>query len=85
MLQEYLLRSLRRSYHQRKELQVVKSLCLSENLRISDELYKLYESQGPVVVTADDACHVCGEAVADSVFMRTPELQTVHLHCAPPK
>ncbi|GJJ69717.1 vacuolar protein sorting-associated protein 3 [Entomortierella parvispora] len=83
MLQEYLLRSLRRSYHQRKELQVVKSLCLSENLRISDELYKLYESQGPVVITANDVCHVCGEAVADSVFMRTPELQTVHLHCGP--
>ncbi|KAG0046598.1 hypothetical protein BGZ83_008231 [Gryganskiella cystojenkinii] len=64
MLQEYLLRSLRRGYHQRKELQVVKSLCLSENLRISHELYQLYDQQGPVVITADEVCPLANYSLA---------------------
>lgn len=80
-LQEYLLRSLRRSYHDFKEIQVVKGLSLGENLRISEELFQLYETQGPVVITADDICHVCGDAVADSVFMRTVDMRIIHLHC----
>ncbi|KAG0374480.1 transforming growth factor, beta receptor associated protein 1 [Mortierella sp. AD032] len=80
-LQEYLLRSLRRSYHDFKEIQVVKGLSLGENLRISEELFQLYESQGPVVITADDICHVCGDAVADAVFMRTADMRIIHLHC----
>ncbi|KAF9296432.1 transforming growth factor, beta receptor associated protein 1 [Linnemannia elongata] len=80
-LQEYLLRSLRRSYHDFKEIQVVKGLSLGENLRISEELFQLYETQGPVVITADDICHVCGDAVADAVFMRTVDMRIIHLHC----
>ncbi|KAF9131142.1 transforming growth factor, beta receptor associated protein 1 [Mortierella sp. 14UC] len=80
-LQEYLLRSLRRSYHDFKEIQVVKGLSLGENLRISEELFQLYESQGPVVITANDICHVCGDAVADAVFVRTVDMRVIHLHC----
>ncbi|KAK3830887.1 MAG: vacuolar sorting protein 39 domain 2-domain-containing protein [Linnemannia elongata] len=80
-LQEYLLRSLRRSYHDFKEIQIVKGLSLGENLRISEELFQLYETQGPVVITADDICHVCGDAVADAVFMRTVDMRIIHLHC----
>ncbi|KAI7826543.1 vacuolar sorting protein 39 domain 2-domain-containing protein [Gamsiella multidivaricata] len=81
LLQQYLLRSLRRSYHEFKEMQIVKGLSLGENLRICEELFQLYETQGPVVITADDICHVCGIAVADSVFMRTVDMKTIHLHC----
>ncbi|ORZ12536.1 vacuolar sorting protein 39 domain 2-domain-containing protein [Lobosporangium transversale] len=81
LLQRYLVRSLRRSYHEFKEIQVVKGLSLGENLRISEELYQLYEAQGPVIITADDICHVCGTAVADTVFMRTVDMKVVHLHC----
>ncbi|KAF9122399.1 transforming growth factor, beta receptor associated protein 1 [Mortierella sp. GBA39] len=80
-LQEYLLRSLRRSHHDFKEIQVVKGLSLGENLRISEELIQLYETQGPVVITANDVCHVCGDAVADAVFMRTVDMRIIHLHC----
>jgi hypothetical protein len=80
-LQEYLLRSLRRSYHEFKEIQVVKGLSLGENLRISEELFQLYKTQGPIVITADDICHVCGDAVADAVFMRTADMKVIHLHC----
>ncbi|KAG0205351.1 hypothetical protein BGX33_007985 [Mortierella sp. NVP41] len=80
-LQEYLLRSLRRSHHDFKEIQVVKGLSLGENLRVSEELFQLYESQGPVVITADDVCAVCGDAVADTVFMRTVDMRIIHLHC----
>ncbi|KAG0260255.1 transforming growth factor, beta receptor associated protein 1 [Mortierella polycephala] len=81
MLQQYLLRSLRKSYHEFKEIQVVKGLSLGENLRVSQELFQLYATQGPVVVTPDDICHVCGSAVADAVFMRTVDMKIIHLHC----
>ncbi|KAF9578179.1 transforming growth factor, beta receptor associated protein 1 [Lunasporangiospora selenospora] len=81
LLHQYLSRSLRRSQHEFKEIQVIKGLSLGENLRISEELHQLYQAQGPVVLTADDVCHVCGMAVADSVFMRTVDMQTIHLHC----
>ncbi|KAF8985754.1 hypothetical protein BGZ46_002133, partial [Entomortierella lignicola] len=79
LLQQYLLRSLRRSYHEFKEVQVAKGLSLGENLRINDELYQLYKTQGPVVITADDICHVCGTTVADTVFMRTVQMGHVKL------
>ncbi|KAG0006620.1 hypothetical protein BGZ65_005965 [Modicella reniformis] len=75
LLQRYLLRSLRRSYHEFKEIQVIKGLSLGENLKISEELSQLYESQGPVVITADVICHVCGTAVADDVFVRTADMK----------
>ncbi|KAG0212916.1 transforming growth factor, beta receptor associated protein 1 [Mortierella sp. GBA30] len=81
LLQQYLLRSLRRNYHDFKEIQVVKGLSLGENLRISEELFQLYESEGPVVITADVECDVCGIAVADAVFMRTVDNRIIHLHC----
>ncbi|KAF9173570.1 transforming growth factor, beta receptor associated protein 1 [Mortierella sp. AD010] len=81
LLQQYLLRSLRRSYHELKEVQIAKGLSLGENLRISEELFQLYETQGPVVISADDICHVCGTAVADTVFMRTVDMKIIHLHC----
>ncbi|KAF8953259.1 hypothetical protein BGZ52_000614 [Haplosporangium bisporale] len=54
LLQNYLLRSLRRSHHVFKEIQIMKGLSLGENLRISEELFRLYEEQGPVVVTPQD-------------------------------
>ncbi|KAG0337928.1 hypothetical protein BG000_004793 [Podila horticola] len=69
LLQNYLLRSLRRSHHVFKEIQIMKGLSLGENLRISEELFRLYEEQGPVVVTPQDVCSVCGASIADSVFM----------------
>ncbi|KAF9438183.1 hypothetical protein BGZ76_009390, partial [Entomortierella beljakovae] len=47
LLQKYLVRSLRRSYHGHKEIQIAKGLSLGENLRISEELYQLYETHGP--------------------------------------
>ncbi|KAG0017053.1 hypothetical protein BGZ80_008658, partial [Entomortierella chlamydospora] len=81
LLQQYLLRSLRRSYHELKEVQIAKGLSLGENLRISEELFQLYETQGPVVISADDICHICGTAVADTVFMRTVDMKIIHLHC----
>ncbi|KAF9924955.1 transforming growth factor, beta receptor associated protein 1 [Mortierella alpina] len=81
LLHQYLLRSLRRSYHDFKEIQVVKGLSLGENLRISEELFQLYESSGPVVITADIVCDVCGIAVADAVFMKTADSKIIHLHC----
>ncbi|CAO3574989.1 unnamed protein product [Mortierella alpina] len=84
LLQQYLLRSLRRSYHDFKEIQVVKGLSLGENLRISEELFQLYESSGPVVITADIVCDVCGIAVADAVFMKTADSKIIHLHCGSP-
>ncbi|KAF9105528.1 transforming growth factor, beta receptor associated protein 1 [Mortierella sp. AM989] len=81
LLQQYLVRSLRRSYHDYKEVQVAKGLSLGENLCISEELYKLYETQGPVKITADDICYICGTAVADAVFIRTVDMKIIHLHC----
>ncbi|KAF9576009.1 transforming growth factor, beta receptor associated protein 1 [Mortierella alpina] len=84
LLQQYLLRSLRRSYHDFKEIQVVKGLSLGENLRISEELFQLYERSGPVVITADIVCDVCGIAVADAVFMKTVDSKIIHLHCGSP-
>ncbi|KAI1315748.1 transforming growth factor, beta receptor associated protein 1 [Mortierella claussenii] len=81
LLQQYLSRSLRRSCHDFKEMQIIKGLSLGENLRISEELFRLHYSQGPVVITADDICPVCGTALADSVFMRTPDMRVIHLHC----
>ncbi|KAG0099845.1 transforming growth factor, beta receptor associated protein 1 [Podila epicladia] len=84
LLQNYLLRSLRRSHHVFKEIQIMKGLSLGENLRISAELFRLYEEQGPVVVTPQDVCSVCGASIADSVFMRTVDQKTIHLHCGSP-
>ncbi|KAF9388781.1 transforming growth factor, beta receptor associated protein 1 [Podila verticillata] len=84
LLQNYLLRSLRRSHHVFKEIQIMKGLSLGENLRISEELFRLYEEQGPVVVTPQDVCSVCGASIADSVFMRTVDQKTIHLHCGSP-
>jgi len=81
LLQNYLLRSLRRSHHVFKEIQIMKGLSLGENLRISEELFRLYEEQGPVVVAPQDVCSVCGASIADSVFMRTVNHKTIHLHC----
>ncbi|KAG0303656.1 transforming growth factor, beta receptor associated protein 1 [Dissophora globulifera] len=81
LLQRYLLRSLRRNYHEFKEIQIIKGLSLGENLRISEELFQLYESQGPAVITPDDVCDVCGTALADDVFMRTLDKRVIHLHC----
>ncbi|KAF9428575.1 transforming growth factor, beta receptor associated protein 1 [Podila epigama] len=85
LLRSYLLRSLRRNYHVFKEIQVVKGLSLGENLRVSEDLFKLYEEYGPVVVTQQDACSVCGASIADSVFMRTLDHKTIHLHCGSPQ
>ncbi|KAG0350422.1 transforming growth factor, beta receptor associated protein 1 [Podila minutissima] len=84
LLQNYLLRSLRRSHHVFKEIQIMKGLSLGENLRTSEELFRLYEEQGPVVVTPQDVCSVCGASIADSVFMRTVDQKTIHLHCGSP-
>ncbi|KAG0224780.1 transforming growth factor, beta receptor associated protein 1 [Mortierella sp. GBA43] len=81
LLQRYLLRSLRRNYHEFKEIEIIKGLSLGENLKISEELFQLYESQGPVVITADAICHVCGTSVADAVFVRTADMKIIHLHC----
>ncbi|KAG0023059.1 transforming growth factor, beta receptor associated protein 1 [Podila clonocystis] len=84
LLQNYLLRSLRRSHHVFKEIQIMKGLSLGENLRISEELFRQYEELGPVVVTPQDVCSVCGASIADSVFMRTVDQKTIHLHCGSP-
>ncbi|KAG0343263.1 hypothetical protein BG004_005429 [Podila humilis] len=71
LLQNYLVRSLRRNHHAFNEIQIIKGLRLGENLRLSKELIELYEDKGPVVITADDICPACGTSIADSVFMQT--------------
>jgi len=79
MLQEFLIRSLRRSLDDYNESQIVLGLSRGENLLISSDLIRTYKEIGPIAVDNHTACINVG----DSIFVRESQHgQLLHLHCA---
>ncbi|CAG8490970.1 5112_t:CDS:10 [Ambispora leptoticha] len=81
MLSDFLIRSLRQSYHDYRESQILKGLTRGENMMVNSELYKAYEEIGPIVITPDLPCASCDKVINESMFMRQPNKDIVHLHC----
>ncbi|GAN02424.1 transforming growth factor-beta receptor-associated protein 1 isoform X1 [Mucor ambiguus] len=83
MLQEFLIRSLRRSLDDYNESQIVLGLSRGENLLISSDLIRTYKEIGPISVDNHTACIKCHRNVCDSIFVRESQNgQLLHLHCA---
>lgn len=83
MLQEFLIRSLRRSLDDYNESQIVLGLSRGENLLISSDLIRTYKEIGPIAVDNHTACIKCHRNVGDSIFVRESQHgQLLHLHCA---
>lgn len=83
MLQEFLIRSLRRSLDDFTESQIVVGLSRGENLMVSSDMIKTYEAIGPMVIDAQTSCLKCHRTVGNSIFVRESEHgQILHLHCA---
>ncbi|CAG8557965.1 2611_t:CDS:10 [Paraglomus brasilianum] len=81
MLQEFLVRSLRQSHHEYRSEQILKGICRGENTLVKHELFKAREEIGPVVITTNLSCAICQNLISDSVFIRQPNSDIVHLHC----
>ncbi|KAK4513889.1 uncharacterized protein ATC70_005896 [Mucor velutinosus] len=83
MLQEFLIRSLRRSLDDYNESQIVLGLSRGENLLIGSDLIRTYKEIGPISVDNHTACIKCHRNVGDSIFVRESQHgQLLHLHCA---
>ncbi|KAG9296858.1 hypothetical protein G9A89_006813 [Geosiphon pyriformis] len=81
MLNEFLGRSIRQSFHDYRENQILKGLSRGENIVVNAELYKLYEEIGPVVITTENSCASCQEFINNAEFMRQPNKEIVHINC----
>jgi hypothetical protein len=83
MLQEFLIRSLRRSLDDYNESQIVLGLSRGENLLISSDLIRTYKEIGPISIDNHTSCSKCHRNVANSIFVRESQHgQLLHLHCA---
>ncbi|CAG8482660.1 5490_t:CDS:10 [Paraglomus occultum] len=81
MLQKFLVRSLRLSHHEYREEQILKGISRGENTLVKHELFKAREEIGPIVITTNLSCAICQNLISDSVFIRQPNSDIVHLHC----
>jgi len=50
-------------------------------LQVKHELFKAREEIGPIVITTNLSCAICQNLISDSVFIRQPNSDIVHLHC----
>ncbi|KAI8640536.1 vacuolar sorting protein 39 domain 2-domain-containing protein [Parasitella parasitica] len=83
MLQEFLIRSLRRSLDDYNESQIVLGLSRGENLLTGSDLIRTYKEIGPISIDNQTACLKCHRNVGSSVFVRESQHgQLLHLHCA---
>ncbi|CAG8574593.1 9361_t:CDS:10 [Ambispora gerdemannii] len=80
MLSEFLIRSLRQSYHDYRESQILKGLLRGENMMVNSELYKAYDEVGPIVITSNLPCASCNKIITDSMVLRQPNKDIIHLH-----
>ncbi|KAI8384808.1 uncharacterized protein BYT42DRAFT_603782 [Radiomyces spectabilis] len=83
MLQNFLIRSLRRSFHAYREGQIILGLSRGENLMVGSELIEVYKDIGPVTVDLHDVCEQCQEYLGPGPFVRESRYgQLLHLDCA---
>ncbi|KAI7897305.1 vacuolar sorting protein 39 domain 2-domain-containing protein [Mucor mucedo] len=83
MLQDFLIRSLRRSLDDYNESRIVVALGRGENLMVSSEMIKTYKEIGSITVDYETTCLKCHRIIGDSIFVRESEHgQILHLHCA---
>ncbi|KAI9472064.1 MAG: CNH domain-containing protein [Benjaminiella poitrasii] len=83
MLQDFLIRSLRRSLDDYNESQIELALSRGENLEVNSEMIVLQKDIGPVVVEHETTCIKCHRDIGESLFVRESECgQLLHLHCA---
>lgn len=81
MLNEFLVRSLRQTYHEYREGQILRGLCLGENVMINIELFKTYQEIGPSVITQNVTCSLCSRHISGSDFKKEPNNNIAHLNC----
>ncbi|CAG8455984.1 9617_t:CDS:10, partial [Acaulospora morrowiae] len=81
MLNEFLIRSLRQSYHEYREGQILKGLCRGENTTVNYELFQTYKEIGPLVITQNVICSLCKKHISGAEFKRLPNSDIVHVQC----
>ncbi|CAG8645375.1 7558_t:CDS:2, partial [Diversispora eburnea] len=81
MLNNFLVRSLRQSYHNYREGQILKGLCRGENLMIKYELSQAYQDIGPIIITQNVVCASCKKHISGAEFMRQPNNDIIHVQC----
>ncbi|CAG8578176.1 17554_t:CDS:10, partial [Acaulospora colombiana] len=81
MLNEFLIRSLRKNYHEYREGQILKGLCRGENTMITHELFQKYKEIGPIIITQNVVCAACKKHISGAGFKRLPNSDIVHVRC----
>ncbi|GAA5809917.1 hypothetical protein MFLAVUS_003332 [Mucor flavus] len=83
MLQEFLIRSLRRSLDDYNESRIVLGLSRGENIMVGSDMIKTYKEIGSITVDFETTCLKCHRIIASTIFVRESEHgQILHLHCA---
>ncbi|KAJ8655866.1 hypothetical protein O0I10_008530 [Lichtheimia ornata] len=83
MLQDFLIRSLRRSLHDHRNSQIVVSLSRGENVMANSQVIDLYKDIGPIYVDPQSECHKCHQYLGDSIVVREHRHgHLLHLTCA---
>ncbi|CAG8470925.1 27943_t:CDS:10 [Dentiscutata erythropus] len=81
LLNEFLVRSLRQTYHEYREDQILKGLCLGEKVMIEIELHKTYQEIGPSCITQNVTCSLCSRHISGSSFKKLLNNDIVHENC----
>ncbi|CAJ0628323.1 3331_t:CDS:10, partial [Entrophospora sp. SA101] len=72
MFNEFLVKSIRKDYHEYREGQILKSICHA------------YQEIGPIVITQNVKCTICEDYISGSDFLRKTNSDLVHLKCENP-
>nr|CAG8434698.1 7037_t:CDS:10 [Entrophospora candida] len=72
MFNEFLVKSIRKDYHEYREGQILKSICHA------------YQEIGPIVITQNVKCTICKDYISGSDFLRKTNSDLVHLKCENP-
>jgi len=85
VVSSFLARSLRRSLHQRHQAQIVKALCVDQNMKVKERVYPILREEGMVVEEASGADDDDDDGSVDEkeeVFNEKAELPAVDHHVA---
>ncbi|XP_078466273.1 vam6/Vps39-like protein [Lampetra fluviatilis] len=78
-VQEFLLRVLEEKAESRRSYQILKSLQLSEHLRVQEQ--RIFYESVKCVITEEKLCRVCKKKIGSSAFARYPSGVLVHYFC----
>ncbi|KXS19661.1 hypothetical protein M427DRAFT_152188 [Gonapodya prolifera JEL478] len=81
LLQPFLLRAMRRNYHDRTEGKIIYQLAKLENLKITGRLFHSMKEREPMVLSRATACAGCSTRITEPFFVSLPNGTAVHLKC----